>query len=62
MKLIFNLEVFYEGSEINKGEKDNLFEKYWKYVFLLIKVKIDLDGEIGISILSYLIKVDSVIF
>lgn len=62
MKLIFNLEVFYEGSEINKGEKDDLNDRYWKYVFLLIKVKINLDGEIGISILSYLIKVDIVIF
>lgn len=52
-------EVFYEGSETNKGEKDNSFEKYWKHVPLPTKAKTDSDGEIGISISSHPTKADS---
>lgn len=59
MKSISNLEVFYEGSETNKGEKDNSFEKYWKHVPLPTKAKTDSDGEIGISISSHPTKADS---
>lgn len=52
-------EVFYEGSETNKGEKDNSFEKYWKHVPLPTKAKTDSDGDIGISISSHPTKADS---
>lgn len=52
-------EVFYEGSETNKGEKEDSFDRYWKHVPLPTKAKTNSDGEIGISISSHPTKADS---